>query len=122
MGVEVRDLVSAGDVGGVRAWLDAGGDPDQTDPATNQTLLMAAAFEGRLEVVRLLLGRGAGREGALFGTTPDEAFYVKCDAETNPPESIDEGKLVVEVGVAPVKPAEFVIFRIGQWQGGASVE
>ena len=62
----VRDLVIAGDVGGVRAWLDAGGDPDQTDPATNQTLLMAAAFEGRLEVVRLLLGRGAGREGALF--------------------------------------------------------
>ncbi|HKN39379.1 MAG TPA: phage tail sheath C-terminal domain-containing protein [Acidimicrobiia bacterium] len=65
---------------------------------------------------------GLWREGALFGTTPDEAFYVKCDAETNPPESIDEGKLVVEVGVAPVKPAEFVIFRIGQWQGGASVE
>ena len=65
---------------------------------------------------------GLWREGALFGSTPDEAFYVKCDAETNPPESIDEGKLVVEVGVAPVKPAEFVIFRIGQWQGGASVE
>ena len=65
---------------------------------------------------------GLWRDGALFGTTPDEAFYVKCDAETNPPESIDEGKLVVEVGVAPVKPAEFVIFRIGQWQGGSSVE
>jgi uncharacterized protein len=65
---------------------------------------------------------GLWREGALFGATPDEAFYVKCDAETNPPESIDEGKLVVEVGVAPVKPAEFVIFRIGQWQGGSSVE
>ena len=44
----------------------------------------------------------------------DQAFYVKCDAETNPPESIDEGKLVVEVGIAPVKPAEFVIFRISQ--------
>lgn len=57
---------------------------------------------------------GLWRSGALFGTTADEAFYVKCDAETNPPESIDEGKLVVEVGVAPVKPAEFVIFRISQ--------
>ena len=42
------------------------------------------------------------------------AFYVKCDAETNPPESIDMGKVVVEVGIAPVKPAEFVIFRIAQ--------
>ncbi len=57
---------------------------------------------------------GLWRQGALFGTSPDQAFYVKCDAETNPPESIDEGKLVVEVGIAPVKPAEFVIFRISQ--------
>ena len=57
---------------------------------------------------------GLWKEGALFGTSPDQAFYVKCDAETNPPESIDEGKLVVEVGIAPVKPAEFVIFRISQ--------
>lgn len=65
---------------------------------------------------------GLWRDGALFGTTPEEAFYVKCDAETNPPESIDEGKLVVEVGIAPVKPAEFVVFRVSQWQGGASVE
>ena len=63
---------------------------------------------------------GLWRQGALLGATPEQAFYVKCDEETNPPESIDEGKLVVEVGVAPVKPAEFVIFRISQWQGGAS--
>jgi len=60
------------------------------------------------------------REGALFGAPPEEAFYVKCDEETNPPESVDEGKLVVEIGIAPVKPAEFVIFRISQWQGGAA--
>jgi phage tail sheath protein FI len=57
---------------------------------------------------------GLWRSGALFGTTPEQAFYVKCDAETNPPDSIDEGRLVVEVGLAPVKPAEFVIFRISQ--------
>jgi uncharacterized protein len=63
---------------------------------------------------------GLWRQGALFGATPEQAFYVKCDEETNPPESVDEGKLVVEVGVAPVKPAEFVIFRISQWQGGAA--
>lgn len=65
---------------------------------------------------------GLWRDGALFGATADQAFYVKCDAETNPPDSIDQGKLVVEVGIAPVKPAEFVIFRISQWQGGASAE
>jgi phage tail sheath protein FI len=57
---------------------------------------------------------GLWRSGALFGASPEQAFYVKCDAETNPPESIDEGRLVVEVGIAPVKPAEFVIFRISQ--------
>ena len=57
------------------------------------------------------------RSGALFGGTPEEAFYVKCDEETNPPEARDLGQLVIEVGIAPVKPAEFVIFRIGQWSG-----
>jgi uncharacterized protein len=61
------------------------------------------------------------RDGALFGATPAEAFYVKCDAETNPPEVIDAGQLVVEIGIAPVKPAEFVIFRIAQFSGGASL-
>ncbi|MEE2779108.1 MAG: phage tail sheath family protein, partial [Myxococcota bacterium] len=54
------------------------------------------------------------RQGALFGQTPEEAFYVKCDAETNPPEVVDAGQLIVEVGLCPVKPAEFVVFRIGQ--------
>ncbi|HSB70749.1 MAG TPA: phage tail sheath C-terminal domain-containing protein [Candidatus Methylomirabilis sp.] len=57
------------------------------------------------------------RAGALFGTTPQEAFYVKCDAETNPPEVRDLGQVVTEIGVAVVKPAEFVIFRISQWSG-----
>ncbi|WP_411139840.1 phage tail sheath subtilisin-like domain-containing protein [Streptomyces sp. x-80] len=54
------------------------------------------------------------RSGALFGATPDEAFYVKCDAETNPPEVIESGQVICEIGVAPVKPAEFVVFRISQ--------
>lgn len=61
------------------------------------------------------------RAGALFGATPDEAFYVKCDAETNPAESIDVGQVVCEIGVAPVKPAEFVIFRLAQFSGGTSL-
>ncbi|MFV1950667.1 MAG: phage tail sheath subtilisin-like domain-containing protein [Nitrospinota bacterium] len=54
------------------------------------------------------------RDGALFGLTPDEAFFVKVDAENNPPEVRDAGQLIIEVGVAPVKPAEFVIIRISQ--------
>lgn len=57
------------------------------------------------------------RTGALFGTTPEQAFYVKCDEEVNPPEVRDLGQLIIEVGLAPVKPAEFVIFRISQWAG-----
>jgi phage tail sheath protein FI len=56
------------------------------------------------------------RSGALFGNTPQEAFYVKCDAETNPPELRELGQVVTEIGVAIVRPAEFVIFRISQWQ------
>jgi hypothetical protein len=55
------------------------------------------------------------RSGALFGTTPQEAFYVKCDAETNPPELRELGQVVTEIGVAIVRPAEFVIFRISQF-------
>jgi hypothetical protein len=59
--------------------------------------------------------------GALFGSTPDAAFYVKCDEETNPPEVIDAGQLICEIGMCPVKPAEFVIFRIGQMPTGGDV-
>jgi Bacteriophage tail sheath protein len=62
------------------------------------------------------------RQGALMGATPEEAFFVQCDEETNPPEVIDAGMVVTVIGVAPVKPAEFVIFRIGQGVGGAEIE
>jgi uncharacterized protein len=55
------------------------------------------------------------REGALFGATPSQAFYVKCDAENNTPETITLGRLYIDVGVCPVRPAEFVVFRISQW-------
>ncbi len=64
--------------------------------------------------------RGLWMQGALVGTTAEQAFYVLCDASNNPASSVDEGKLIVEVGIAPVKPAEFVIFRISQWQGGGA--
>jgi phage tail sheath protein FI len=54
------------------------------------------------------------RDGALFGLTPEQAFFVKCDETTNPPEVRELGQVVTEIGVAIVKPAEFVIFRISQ--------
>jgi Bacteriophage tail sheath protein len=57
------------------------------------------------------------RAGALFGATPEEAFFVRCDESTNPPELRDLGQVVTEIGVAVVKPAEFVVFRITQWAG-----
>ena len=62
------------------------------------------------------------RSGALFGNTPEEAFYVRCDEETNPRYLIDAGQVNVQIGICPVKPAEFVIFNIGQWDGGALIE
>jgi phage tail sheath protein FI len=61
------------------------------------------------------------RKGALFGQTPNEAFFVKCDLESNPAEAIDLGQVTCEIGVAPVKPAEFVIFRLSQFSGGTSL-
>lgn len=61
------------------------------------------------------------RAGALFGLTPDEAFFVKCDRETNPSQGIDAGEVVCQIGVAPVKPAEFVVFRLSQFSGGTSL-
>jgi hypothetical protein len=62
------------------------------------------------------------RSGALFGDTPEEAFYVKCDSETNPRYLIDAGQVNVQIGICPVKPAEFVVFSIGQWDGGGLIE
>jgi phage tail sheath protein FI len=58
------------------------------------------------------------RDGALFGSSPSQAFFVKCDADLNSVEVRDAGQVIIEVGIAPVKPAEFVIFRLSQWQGG----
>jgi uncharacterized protein len=61
------------------------------------------------------------RDGALMGATPEEAFFVRCDAETNPTDVIDAGQVVTLIGLAPVKPAEFIIFRIGQHAAGTEV-
>lgn len=74
----------------------------------------------RRDVTGFLMG--FWRDGALMGKTPEEAFYVKCDEETNPIESIREGKVIIEIGLAPVRPAEFVIFRISQYEAGTDVQ
>ena len=66
--------------------------------------------------------RRVWRSGALFGRTPGQAFFVKCDEENNPPENRDVGILTVDVGIAPVKPAEFVVFRISQYSEGTALE
>ena len=62
------------------------------------------------------------RQGGLMGATADQAFYVKCGNDTMSTDDIENGRLILEIGVAPVFPAEFVIIRIGQWLGGSSVQ
>jgi phage tail sheath protein FI len=59
------------------------------------------------------------RDGALLGSKPEEAYFVRCDRTTMTQNDLDNGRLIVLVGVAPVKPAEFVIFRIGQFTADA---
>jgi phage tail sheath protein FI len=60
------------------------------------------------------------RTGALMGTKPAEAYYVTCDRTTMTQSDIENGRLIVEIGVAITYPAEFVIFRIGQWAGAGA--
>jgi hypothetical protein len=80
-----------------------------------------AVFEPNDAVLRSLVALSISsfleelwRRGALMGAKPDEAFYVRCDETNNAPAGLDAGELVAEVGVAPVKPAEFVVFRIAR--------
>jgi phage tail sheath protein FI len=57
------------------------------------------------------------KSGALVGTKPEQAYFVRCDRSTMTQKDLDDGRLICLVGVAPLRPAEFVIFRIGQWTG-----
>lgn len=72
-------------------------------------------------VVRSIVARMFGR-GMLDGTSAAEAFFVRCDATNNPPESVDRGQLVCEVGVRPPWPAEFVVVRITKTHSGTEVQ
>jgi len=84
------------------------------DQRTWQTVTLACS-----EFLRSMFLRGQ-----LFSPdgTPDRAFFVKCDAETNPMSEIREGRMNVEIGVNPPLPAEFVIVRLGIWDGGTTIE
>lgn len=64
---------------------------------------------------------GLWLQDMLQGATKDQAFFVRCDRTTMTQTDIDNGRLICVVGIAPVKPAEFVIFQIGQWTGGSSI-
>lgn len=61
------------------------------------------------------------RSGALLGARPEDAYFVRCDRTTMSQSDLDNGRLICLIGVAPTKPAEFVIFRIGQWTADASI-
>lgn len=61
------------------------------------------------------------QSGALLGSSPEKAFFVKCDRSTMTQNDLDNGRLVCLIGVAALKPAEFVIFRIGQWTADRKV-
>jgi phage tail sheath protein FI len=61
------------------------------------------------------------RDGALLGDKPEDAYFVRCDRTTMTQNDLDNGRMICLIGIAPVKPAEFVIFRIGQWTGDAKV-
>jgi phage tail sheath protein FI len=76
-------------------------------------------WERLIRTIRSFLFR-VWLDGGLFGENVDQAFYVKCDDETNPSETIEAGELVCEIGMAVVKPAEFVVFRLAQLPAGTS--
>ncbi|APR88344.1 Phage tail sheath protein FI [Minicystis rosea] len=97
----------------IRASIDAGTQWAVFEP--NNSVLWARITREVSAFLRTLWA-----SGGLFGDKPEQAFYVKCDAETNPPSGRDAGMVVTEIGVAIVRPAEFVVFRLGQMAGQAS--
>ncbi|MBV9774832.1 MAG: phage tail sheath family protein [Gemmatimonadetes bacterium] len=90
--------------------------------------LQAVAFETNGPALWARITREVGgqlarlhRGGVLRGATPAEAFYVRCDAATNPPEARDAGVVTTEVGLAPAVPNEFIVVRVSHGAGGATI-
>jgi hypothetical protein len=93
-----------------------------------QTGIRGAVFEPNNQGLWQRLKRTIGafleqqrRDGALFGAKPEEAYYVRIDEALNPDNERALGRLYIEIGVRPSYPAEFIIVRIGIWQGGSAV-
>lgn len=61
------------------------------------------------------------RDGALIGEKPEQAFFVRCDRTTMTQNDLDNGRMICLVGIAPSRPAEYVIFRVGQWTADSKV-
>ena len=102
-----KDYVAGADFLGLwfRRWLQLG---------------LSPALSLKLAKIRLNLNAfmmGLFRQGAFQGSTPNEAFYVKCDAETTTQADRNLGIVNIEVGFAPLKPAEFVVIKIQQIAG-----
>ena len=100
--------------------------PDDRQPVLGRaTSRWSRAGPGRDRLIHVRLGpvrqpvEGGGEPAHL---RHQEAFFVQCDAETNPPEVRDAGQVVAVIGVAPVKPAEFVVFKLSQTAGGTAIE
>jgi phage tail sheath protein FI len=89
---------------------------ESIDQGTQWVVFESNTPETWARVVRAVSGflNTLWRNGALFGNSPAEAYFVKCDRTTMTQDDIDAGRLICYIGIAPVKPAEFVIFRIGQ--------
>ena len=62
------------------------------------------------------------QRGGFVGNKAEQGFFVRCDRTTMTQDDIDNGRLICVIGVAPLRPAEFVIFRIGQWTGSRKVD
>jgi phage tail sheath protein FI len=80
-----------------------------------------AALWRRIVAELSIYMRDLFRQGALAGASPEAAFFVKCDAETNPPDVVAAGQAVTEVGFAPARPAEFIYVTIVRTTESVSV-
>lgn len=108
---KVRDLYFAG-MGGDRASLEKAMAITTETLKTEPNHPEALWANVRQTISDFLLAEW--RNGAMLGTTPEQAFFVRCDRSTMTQNDLDNGRLICLIGVAIVKPAEFVIFRIGQ--------
>ncbi len=113
LGAKVRSATRRPTDAELRSRLEQGLDWVRSEPDGPE---LWARVRSQLEELLLRLWR----QGHLVGDRPEEAFSVRCDASTMTQDDVDDGRLIAVVGVATVRPAEFVILRIGQWTASAT--